>query len=132
MLLPIFNSRLCLSLFCDVHMHRELLADDIISLVDITLHRKVKTSQCKSSGGPKFKCGIPVPNLGYARPRHQPLNKKAQWSAIDDAEARSVNSCALERTLLFINFLLCALKFQHICVNNCKSTYLASLIWLEI
>ena len=40
-LLPIFNSRLCPSLFCDVH--RELLADDIRSLVDITPHRKVKT-----------------------------------------------------------------------------------------
>ena len=49
-----------------------------------------------------------------------------------DAEARSVSWCALERTLLFINFLLCTLKFQHICVNNCKSTYSASLICLEI
>ena len=87
-------------------------------------------TQCKSSGG--LKCGFPVPNFGYVGPRHRPLNKKAQWPAIDDAEARSVSWCALERTLLFINFLLCALKFQHICVNNCKSTYSASLIWLEI
>ena len=40
-LLPIFNSRLCPSLFCDVRRH--LLVDDIRSLVDITPHRKVKT-----------------------------------------------------------------------------------------
>ena len=79
-----------------------------------------------------LKCGFPVPNFGYVGPQHRPLNKKVQWPAIDDAEARSVSWCALERTLLFINFLLCALKFQHIRVNNCKSTYSASLIWLEI
>ena len=57
--------------------------------------------------------------------------KGAMVHYIDDAEARSVSWCALERTLLFINFLLCALKFQHICVNNCKSTYSASIIWLK-
>ena len=58
--------------------------------------------------------------------------KGAMVRYIDDAEARSVSWCALERTLLLINILLCALKFQRICVNNCKSTYSASLIWLEI
>ena len=40
-LLPIFNSRLCPSLFCDAR--KELVVDDIKSLVDITPYRKVKT-----------------------------------------------------------------------------------------
>ena len=64
-------------------------------------------TQCKSSGG--LKCGFPVPNFGYVGPRHRPLNKKAQWPAIVGIETSSVSWCALERTLLFINFLLCAL-----------------------
>ena len=32
----------------------------------------------------------------------------------------------------FSQLLLCALKFQHICVNNFKSSCSAILIWLEI
>ena len=55
-------------------------------------------TQCKSSGGLKY--------------------KGAMARYIDEAEARIISWCALERTLLFINFLLCALTFQHICVNN--------------
>ena len=73
-------------------------------------------AQCKSSGG--LKCGFPVPNFGYVGPRHQPLNKKAQWPAIVNAAARSIKVVRTGTYTAFINFLLCALKFQHICVNN--------------
>ena len=40
-LIPIVNSRLCPALLCD--LRKEVTFDDILSLVDITPHRKVKT-----------------------------------------------------------------------------------------
>ena len=40
-LIPIINSRLCPALLCD--LRKEVTLEDILSLVDITSHRKVKT-----------------------------------------------------------------------------------------
>ena len=56
----------------------------------LQLDNTVKDNKSKHSASGGLKCGFPVLDFAYVGPRHWPLNKKAQWPTIDDAEARSL------------------------------------------